>query len=116
MNWGYRNTSTFEVSKKDKTIFELDTWLGRKNKIRATTKEDYYITINKKDIRNLKVSLKYSGPIVAPIQKNSKIAELIITNKDELIKTLPLYAEEDLKSKLFKSLITSINFLIWGDA
>ena len=117
LNWGYRNTSTFEVSKKDKTIFELDTWLGRKNKIRATTKEDYYITINKKDIRNLKVSLKYSGPIVAPIQKNSKIAELIITNKDELIKTLPLYAEEDLKKvNFFKSLITSINFLIWGDA
>ena len=117
LNWGYRNTSTFEVSKKDKTIFELDTWLGRKNKIRATTKEDYYITINKKDIRNLKVSLKYSGPIVAPIQKNSKIAELLITNKDELIKTLPLYAEEDLKKvNFFKSLITSINFLIWGDA
>ncbi len=117
LNWGYRNTSTFEVSKKDKTIFELDTWLGRKNKIRATTKEDYYITINKKDIRNLKVSLKYSGPIVAPIQKNSKIAELIITNKDELIKSLPLYAEEDLKKvNFFKSLITSINFLIWGDA
>ena len=117
LNWGYRNTSTFEVSKKDKTIFELDTWLGRKNKIRATTKEDYYITINKKDIRNLKVSLKYSGPIVAPIQKNSKIAELIVTNKDELIKTLPLYAEEDLKKvNFFKSLITSINFLIWGDA
>ena len=117
LNWGYRNTSTFEVSKKDKTIFELDTWLGRKKKIRATTKEDYYITINKKDIRNLKVSLKYSGPIVAPIQKNSKIAELIITNKDEPIKTLPLYAEEDLKKvNFFKSLITSINFLIWGDA
>ena len=117
LNWGYRNTNTFEVSKKDKTIFELDTWLGRKKKIRATTKEDYYITINKKDIRNLKVSLKYSGPIVAPIQKNSKIAELIITNKDEPIKTLPLYAEEDLKKvNFFKSLITSINFLIWGDA
>ena len=65
----------------------------------------------------MKVSLKYSGPIVAPIQKNSKIAELIITNKDEPIKTLPLYAKEDLKKvNFFKSLITSINFLIWGDA
>ena len=37
--------------------FELDTWLGKKNKIKATTKEDYYVTINKKDIRHLTVSL-----------------------------------------------------------
>ena len=54
LNWGFRNTNTFEVSKKGETIFELDAWLGRKNKINATTKDDYYITINKKDIRNLK--------------------------------------------------------------
>ena len=78
LNWGFRNTNTFEVSKKDKSLFELNTWLGKKEKIQVTTKEDYYITINKKDIRNLKVSLKYDGPIVAPIDKGEKIAQLDI--------------------------------------
>ena len=34
------------------------------------------ITINKKNIRNLNISLKYEGPLVAPIQKNTKVAEL----------------------------------------
>ena len=48
LNWGFRNTNTFEISKKDETVFELDTWLGRKNKINAVTKEDFYFTINKK--------------------------------------------------------------------
>ena len=116
LNWGFRNTNTFEVSKKDISKFELDTWLGKKNKIQAVTKEDYYLTINKKDIRNLKVILKYEGPIVAPVQKGEKIAELIVFNKDEKIKTLPLFAHEDLKKvNFFKSLITSINYLIWGD-
>ena len=116
LNWGFRNTNTFEISKKDISKFELDTWLGKKNKIQAVTKEDYYLTINKKDIRNLKVILKYEGPIVAPVQKGEKIAELIVFNKDEKIKTLPLFAHEDLKKvNFFKSLITSINYLIWGD-
>ena len=116
LNWGFRNTNTFAVSKKDISKFELDTWLGKKNKIQAVTKEDYYLTINKKDIRNLKVILKYEGPIVAPVQKGEKIAELIVFNKDEKIKTLPLFAHEDLKKvNFFKSLITSINYLIWGD-
>ncbi len=116
LNWGLRNSSTFEISKKNETFFELETWLGKQNKIKATTKEDYYITINKKNIRHLTVSLKYNGPVVAPIQKDQKIAELIVKNKDEIIKTLSLYASEDLKKvNFFKSLITSINYLIWGD-
>ena len=116
LNWGFRNTSTFEVTKANESIFELDTWLGKEEKIKATSKEDYYITINKKNIRNLNISLKYEGPLVAPIQKNTKVAELVIKNKEEIIKTVPLYASEDLKKvNFFKSLITSINYLIWGD-
>ena len=116
LNWGFRNTSTFEVTKANESIFELDTWLGKEEKIKATSKEDYYITINKKNIRNLNISLKYEGPLVAPIQKNTKVAELVIKSKEEVIKTVPLYASEDLKKvNFFKSLITSINYLIWGD-
>ena len=116
LNWGFRNTNTFEISKKNETIFELETWLAKDNKIKAVTRENFYITINKKDIRHLKVTLNYDGPIVAPVQKDTRIAELIISNKDKVVKTLPLYAAEDLKKvNFFKSLITSINYLIWGD-
>jgi serine-type D-Ala-D-Ala carboxypeptidase (penicillin-binding protein 5/6) len=116
LNWGFRNTSTFEVSKSNKTFFEIETWLGKKNKINATSKEDYFLTINKKDIRQLTVSLNYPGPVSAPINKGEKIAELVIKKKDEVVKTLPLYASEDLKKvNFFKSLITSLNYLIWGD-
>ena len=60
LNWGFRNTNTFEVSKKDETFFELDTWLAKKRKIKAVSKDDYYITLPKKDIRHLKVSLNYN--------------------------------------------------------
>ena len=116
LNWGFRNSNTFEISKKNETIFELDTWLGTKNKIKATTKDDYYITINKKDITHLTVSLEYSGPITAPVEKGVQIANLVVSKKNEKIKTLPLYAAEDLKKvNFFKSLITSLNYLIWGD-
>ncbi len=116
LNWGFRNTNTFEISKKNVTSFELETWLAKKNKIIATSKEDFYLTINKKDIRYINVMLKYNGPIVAPIQSGEKVADLQVLIKDEVIKTLPLYASEDLKKvNFFKSLVTSINYLIWGD-
>ena len=116
LNWGFRNTNTFEISKKDETIFELDTWLGRKDKIKASSKEDFYVTLNKKDIRHLSVTLEYDGPISAPIDKGNQVAQIIVSKRDEIIKKLPLYATEDIKKvNFFKSLLTSLNYLIWGD-
>ena len=116
LNWGFRNSNTFEISKKNETIFEVETWLGVKNKISAKSKEDYFVTIQKKDIKHLSVAINYNGPINAPIQKDEKIAELIIKQKDEILKILPLYASENLqKVNFFKSLVTSLNYLIWGD-
>ena len=116
LNWGFRNTNTFEVSNKVKTFYELDTWLGKKKKIKAVSKEDYYITFDKKNIRDLKVYLEYDGPIEAPIKKDEQIANLLILEKDKIVKKLPLFASEDiLKVNFFKSLLTSLNYLIWGD-
>ena len=116
LNWGFRNSNTFEISKKGETTFELDTWLGKKDKISAVTKEDFHVTVNKKDIRHLTVSLEYDGPISAPVSKGSEIANIIVKNKDEVIKKLPLFASNDLKKvNFFQSLLTSLNFLIWGD-
>ena len=116
LNWGFRNTNTFEISKKDVTMFELDTWLGENDKIKVTSKDDHYVTINKKDIRHLTISLDYAGPIAAPVEKGAQIAKITVLKKDEIIKTVPLYAAEDLKKvNFFKSLLTSLNYLIWGD-
>ena len=116
LNWGFRNSNTYEISKKEETTFELDAWLGKKEKVLATTKEDLHVTVNKKNFRHLNVSIEYEGPIAAPIEKGAKVAEIIVMNKDKIIKKMPLYAAEDLKKvNFFKSLFTSINFLIWGD-
>ena len=116
LNWGFRNTNTYEISKIGKTFFELDTWLGIQNKVKVSTKDNFYITLSKKDVRDLKIILEYEGPIKAPIQKDQKVADLIVLNKDKVVKKLPLYASEKVsKVNIFKSLITSINYLIWGD-
>ncbi len=116
LNWGFRNTNTYEIAKKEETFFELDTWLGKKNKIKAIAKDDYYLTLDKKNVRNLKIFLKYDGPIKAPIDKDQKVASLVVLDKDEIVKTLPLYASEKIqKVNFFQSLITSLNYLIWGD-
>ena len=116
LSWGFRNTDTFEISKKNETIFPVKTWLGKKNDIKGITKEDIYLTFKKKEARNLKVFLKYNGPIKAPVIKNQEIAKVEIYLKDNLVKKVPVYASENIdKVNVFKSLFMSLNYLIWGD-
>ena len=74
LSWGFRNTDTFEVSKKNETIFPVKSWLGKDQEIQGITKEDIFVTLMKKEGRNLKVLLKYKGPIKAPIEIDSEIA------------------------------------------
>ena len=116
LNWGFRNTATFKISKKNETYFKIKSWLGKKNIINGITRDDIYITLSKKDSRYLKVVLDYTGPIKAPINYNDEIAKLKIYKKNELIKTVPVFASEEIKKvNFFKSVFTSLNYLIWGD-
>ena len=60
--------------------------------------------------------MDYNGPIQAPIDKNTEVAKIIVSQKDNIIKEIPLYAAEEIKKvNFFKSLLTSLNYLIWGD-
>tara|TARA_B100000686_G_C16797624_1_gene983566 strand:+ start:1467 stop:2627 length:1161 start_codon:yes stop_codon:yes gene_type:complete len=116
LSWGFRNTDTFQVSKKGDTFFDIKTWLGTKETIKGITKEDLYVTLKKKDVRNFRVILEYDGPIKAPIKKGQKIANLKILNKEDVLKTIPIFSSEDIKKiNFFKSVFTSLNYMIWGD-
>ena len=117
LTWGLTNTETFEISKKDKTLFEVKTWLGKKNLAKGYTKKDEYITIDKKDLSGFDVFLEYTGPIKAPINKDDEIAVIKIYNKKEIVKSIPVFAVEDVKKiNFFLSILTSFNYMIWGDA
>ena len=73
LGWGFRNSETYEISKKNSTKFKIKTWLGKKNIINGITNEDFYLTLPKKDRNKFEVFLNYDGPIEAPIFKGSKI-------------------------------------------
>jgi D-alanyl-D-alanine carboxypeptidase (penicillin-binding protein 5/6) len=117
LTWGMTNTETFEISKKEETNFDINTWLGKERIAKGYTKEDVYLTIDKKDLGGLEVFLEYTGPAKAPINKDDKIASIKIYNKQDLIKSVPVYAVEKVKKINFLlNLLTSINYMSWGDA
>ena len=83
----------------------------------GTIKLVQYCTGSKKSKkRYLKGVIEYTGPILAPIDKNQTVAKLKIYVKDELINEYDLYASESIqKLNIFSRLVKSVNFLIWGD-
>ena len=115
--WALRNTNTYEIAKENQPKFKFKTWLGKEDFVEGVVKEDIYITIFKKELKNFRVFLEYNGPIKAPIKKDQEIGNLIIeTPSDETIK-FPIYSAKKIKKvNFFKSLFLSFNYMIWGDA
>ena len=116
LTYGLTNFDTVQITSKDKVTDQLDVWLGKKKKLDVYVKKDTYITIPKARKKYLKAITSYTGPIEAPIENNQVVGKLKIYYKDELLEELNLLSKENVKKlNIFSRIITSINYLIWGD-
>ena len=116
IKWGLTNFDLVKVTQSDTPIEDVEVWLGKKNTVKTYVNKDIYKVINKGRKSLLKVTLKYNGPIHAPIKKDDVIGKLNLSYKGEFIEEYDLLAFEDVKKlNIFSRLIKSINFLIWGD-
>ncbi len=116
LTYGLTNFDLVEIAKSKIAFQKIDVWLGKEDYVEAYTDQDIYKTIKKAKKKLLKVSVKYDGPIEAPIKKNQKIAKLRVVYDQELVGEYDLLAMKDIKKVNFLSrLMKSINYLIWGD-
>ncbi len=115
LSWALRNTNTYEIAKKGEPNFDFNVWLGKKNKVSGYVDKDLFITIQKNQLKDLNVSLNYTGPLKAPILKDQKIGNLVIQTGDQK-ETIEIFSSEKIKKVNFiKSLFMSFNYMIWGD-
>ena len=116
LTYGLTNFDLVNISKANEPFEKVDVWLGKVDKLDVYTNQDIYKTIKKAKKKLLKVSIKYDGPVEAPIKKDEKIAILKVVYDDELVGEYDLHASEEVKKVNFVSrLLKSLNYLIWGD-
>ena len=116
LNWGFRTFDSIEIAKSDKTFTNLDIWLGKKDTVEVSTKEDIFLTIPKRKKKIIDVFVEYTGPIKAPIEKGDLLGTVNVYVSDELVKKVNLYSNEKVKqANIFSRLFRSLNFLVWGD-
>jgi D-alanyl-D-alanine carboxypeptidase (penicillin-binding protein 5/6) len=114
--YGLTNFDLIEINKLDKTIDKVDVWLGKESQVDVYVNENIYKTIKKAKKKLLKVTLKYEGPIEAPVKKNDVIGKFKVVYDEELVGEYDLLAAKSVeKVNIFTRLIKSLNYLIWGD-
>ncbi len=116
LTYGLTNFDLVNISKAKEPFDKVEVWQGKEDKIDVYTNQDVYKTIKKAKKKLLKVSIKYEGPIEAPIQKGEKVAILKVVYDDEIVGEYDLLASKEVKKVNFVSrLLKSLNYLIWGD-
>ena len=117
MEWGFREFDNYTVFKKDSTVSEAEVWLGDQAMVPLVPESDLKVTLPKKSRRGMKVTVKYDGPIPAPIAKGTKLAKLVIEAPEMPPMEIPLVAGADVGKLGFSGrVVAALKHVVWGAA
>ena len=114
MDWGFNNFQLVDFYKKNDVIQEVDTWLGKEDKVDLVALEDISVSIPKAQLSSAKVTVLVEEPIATPIKIGDQIAKLQISFADKQV-DFPLYSGEDIDQKnFFSRIFSAIYYIILG--
>jgi len=117
IDWAFREFQNYALFKSGDVVTDAEVWLGTAGYVPLVITQDVLITLPRKVRKHMKVSVRYEGPIAAPIVAGTPLAELIITTPGETDITIPLVAGSDVGALgLIGRLNAAINFLVWGES
>ncbi len=117
MRIGFNMFKNITLAKKEDRITSIPVWSGKKKKIDVYADENISFTIQKRFEKNLNYKIRYQSPLIAPVKKNSVVAELLVKNNNEIIKVFKLYADESIKKiNFFSKIILNLKFLLLGES
>jgi D-alanyl-D-alanine carboxypeptidase (penicillin-binding protein 5/6) len=94
VEWGFREYENVTVMAPGTEVEKAEVWLGDKPTVPLVLDADVTVTVPRGGARQAKVSVKYTGPIPAPIEKGQQIATLVVTVPDRDPIEVPLKAGE----------------------
>lgn len=78
MTWAFREFKTGKIAEAGQIVGEADVWIGERDRVPLTPAEDVVATAPWGGVKDMKTSIRYNGPIAAPIELGQEIAELVI--------------------------------------
>lgn len=108
INWAFRNFVKKTIFAKDVVIGTADVWLGKKTSVELYSPDEITALMPYDGLEDYEATIRYKGPIEAPIAKDAQIATLVVKAKDITATEFPLYAKTSVrKAGLFGRMKTS---------
>ncbi len=109
MTWAFRNFVEKHLYKKDTVIGSASVWLGKQDQVGLYSPTDIIAVIPyDAAVDDLTASIRYKGPIEAPIAKDAKLAKLVLERDGIPLGEYPLYAKTNIpKGGLFSRMKAS---------
>lgn len=115
MAWGFREFQSPRIVKANVPMDAAALWMGDVDSVPVGVQKDLYVTLPRMDAKNLKVELKYSSPLKAPLKAGQQIGEIHITSPNGTPKIVPLVALSEVeKAGFFRRIKLSLSHLLGG--
>ena len=95
MEWGFRSWQAKPILAKGKQIETAEVQLGSASTVGLVAPTNLTATLPAGAVPDMRLSVRYDGPIKAPIKAGQHIADLIVTTPDLPPQRLPLVAAND---------------------
>ncbi len=117
LDWGFREFANYALLEAGETVTEADVWLGRSASVPLVVERDLVVTMARKARRAMTASVRFEGPVPAPISKGAPVGTLVIEASESAAIEVALLAGEDVpRLGAFGRLGAALNHLLWGAA
>ena len=119
LSWGFREFENIQLFNSNDTVETAPVWLGNTPNTNLIVKDNVTLTLAKGDKgEDLKATIKYSSPLIAPINADQVVGKLLIKEKNgNKIKEYNLYPLENIKKAgPISRLFSSLSYIIWGES
>lgn len=118
LEWGFLNFDNYSIAKAGQPVIQAPVWLGEHKQASLTSSENLVLTLPVAAARNLKASVQYSEPLLAPLKKGQQVGTIKL--EGEALRqtyTVPLVVSEDnQKVGSFTALRRRLIYLVTGEA
>lgn len=111
LNYGYANYSNYSIAKSGDIIAEAPVSKGDRNYIKIISKDDISLLTKKGDDKNITKEIVIDEKLVAPIEKNQQVGEMVIFKDGKEVKRYPLVSDTAVgKSSFIVNLRKSLEY------
>lgn len=117
MEWGFREFENYKPFRAGETVAEADVWLGSQKTVPLIVDQDVVATLPRRVRDNAKITLKYNGPLAAPIARGATVGKITIESPDSETIEVPVKAAASVERLGFMGRMSAaLSYLLWGTA